>query len=72
MMAKEEGQMPKTRTVRDIMNDLIDIHARSTDNAGACRMNGWIHCRPCHLAEAIRLINEWLTEQEKVRGVGNV
>ena len=64
--------MPKTRTARDILNDLIEIHDRKSDYNGSCALNGWAECRPCHLAEAIRRINKWLTEREKVRGVGNV
>ena len=64
--------MTKTRTVRDIMNDLSEIHARSTGYNDSCILNGWIYCRPCLLAEAIRRIDKWLTEQEKVRGFGNV
>ncbi len=64
--------MPETRTARDILNDLIEIHDRKSYYSGPCEVNGWAKCRDCHLAEAIHLIDKWVTEQEKVRGVGNV
>ena len=63
--------MLKTRRVVDILDDLIDIHSRVTDDNELCSINGWARCG-CQLALAIRLIKDWVTEQEKVRGVGNV
>ncbi len=67
----EDSPMPKTRRVVDILEDLIDIHSRNEGYNESCIIEGWARCG-CHLAEAIRLIKEWVTEQERVRGVGNV
>lgn len=63
--------MPKTKTARELLGELIDIHARREGYNDSCIMDGWARCK-CHLAEAIRLIDKWVTEQEKVRGAGNV
>ena len=64
--------MTTTRTVRDIMNDLIEIHGRSTGYNDSCMRNGWRHCQSCRLGEALRLLNAYVVEKEQVHGAGNV